>query len=65
MDIATLRVKTKTELQELLQETQAELRVLRFKVSENQLKDVRAVREARQTIAQIQTLLSANTTENN
>ncbi|OGH64508.1 MAG: 50S ribosomal protein L29 [Candidatus Magasanikbacteria bacterium RIFCSPHIGHO2_02_FULL_47_14] len=65
MDIATLRVKTKTELQELLQETQAELRVLRFKVSENQLKDVRAVREARQTIAQIQTLLSANTTQNN
>ncbi len=59
MDIATLRGKTKIELQELLQETQAELRVLRFKVSENQLKDVRAIREVRQTIAQIQMLLSA------
>ena len=46
------------ELQNLLAEKRDELRTLRFKASERQLKEVRRIRSVKQTIAQILTVLS-------
>ncbi|PIR73991.1 MAG: 50S ribosomal protein L29 [Candidatus Magasanikbacteria bacterium CG10_big_fil_rev_8_21_14_0_10_47_10] len=58
MDIAELKKTNRGELQNLLAEKRDELRTLRFKASERQLKEVRRIRSVKQTIAQILTVLS-------
>ncbi|USN53758.1 MAG: 50S ribosomal protein L29 [Candidatus Nomurabacteria bacterium] len=52
-----LQNKTAAELQKILAEKRAELRELRFKVANGQLKDVRDVRTVRKTIARVLTML--------
>lgn len=58
MKFKELKNKTEQELQKLLADWREKLRELRFKVASNQLKNVREVREAKKTIAQILFLLS-------
>lgn len=58
MDIKELLTKTSAELSKLLAESQERLRELRFKDSNKQLKNVRAIRELKQGIARILTLLN-------
>ncbi|KKU27348.1 MAG: hypothetical protein UX39_C0001G0068 [Candidatus Magasanikbacteria bacterium GW2011_GWA2_46_17] len=55
MDWADLKNKGKNELNEVLANTRAELRELRF--DSHTLKQVHKIKEARKTIARIQTLL--------
>ncbi|NQV12365.1 50S ribosomal protein L29 [Candidatus Uhrbacteria bacterium] len=57
MDFQDISKKSKEDLQTLLSEQREELRELRFKLAANQLKSVRKVRVARNTIARIQTRL--------
>lgn len=59
MDFADLNKASDKELQEMLDSTRDELRTLRFKASERQLKEVRKIRSAKQTIAQILTVMAA------
>lgn len=61
MDFADLQNKTERELHDLLEEKRDSLRELKFKVQENQLKNVRDVRKTRKSIAQILTLLNTKT----
>jgi ribosomal protein L29 len=58
MELADLKNKNEKDLNELLSEQRDLLRELRFKASENQLKNVRLIRKARLLIAQILTLLT-------
>lgn len=58
MELADLKNKNVKDLNELLSEQRDLLRELRFKASENQLKNVRLIRKARLLIAQILTLLT-------
>jgi ribosomal protein L29 len=58
MDIKELLTKTPAELSKLLAESQERLRELRFKDSNKQLKNVRSIRELKQSIARILTLLN-------
>ncbi len=58
MDIRDLKSKSSKELQQMLVEKRNEIRELRFKISEKQLKDIRVIRKARETVAQILTLLN-------
>lgn len=57
MAFKDLEKKTQKELQTLLAQERAKLHGLRTKVSVNQLKDVREVREVRASIAHILTRL--------
>ncbi|MFZ2189949.1 MAG: 50S ribosomal protein L29 [Candidatus Magasanikiibacteriota bacterium] len=59
MDIKDLKNKSIKELQDLLSEKREEVRELRFKASENQLKKVREIRNNKKIVAQILTLLNA------
>ena len=59
MEYRDIKNKSEKELHDLLQEKRNELRELRFKTSEKQLKNVKAIRVARKTIAQILTLLNS------
>lgn len=52
-----LREKSVHELQKLLQEQQDALRTLRFKVSAEEVKNVREIRVVRTTIARIHTIM--------
>ena len=58
MDISELRKSTDKELQDMLVKKRDELRTLRFKASERQLKEVRRIRNVKQTIAQILTVIA-------
>lgn len=58
MSFKDLHKKSATELQKMLAEERQKLYELRLKVSVNQLKEVRQVRETRKRIAQILTRLS-------
>lgn len=58
MDIKELLTKTKAELTKMLAESQEKLRELRFKDSNKQLKNVRAIRQVKQEIARILTLVN-------
>ena len=53
-----LKAKQTPELVKLLKEQRENVRDLRFRISANQHKDVREVREAKQFVAQILTLLN-------
>jgi ribosomal protein L29 len=57
MEYKDLEKKDNDELMKLLSQERAKLYDLRLKISVNQLKDVREVRETRKTIAQIMTQL--------
>lgn len=66
MDYKELKNKGLKQLHEMLAEKRDELRELKFKTSENQLKNVRAIRDVKHTIAQILTAINAfdtNTTK--
>jgi len=56
MKISEVREKTDTELDRLLADLRDKVRDMRFKVAARQLTDVREIRAARQTIAQILTV---------
>ncbi|MBI4435049.1 50S ribosomal protein L29 [Candidatus Uhrbacteria bacterium] len=58
MDANTLRTKSREILAQDLKEAQARLKELRFKLSSNQLKDVRELRELKRGIARINTILA-------
>jgi large subunit ribosomal protein L29 len=58
MEFVDIKQKNVKDLQTLLMEKREELRELRFKVSEKQLKDVRSIREIKKAIAQILTLIN-------
>ena len=60
MELADIKQKNTKDLQSLLAEKREELRELKFKVSEKQLKDVRSIREIKKAIAQILTLINQN-----
>lgn len=53
-----LKAKAPADLSKLLAESQEKLRDLRFKDSNKQLKNVRAIRVLKQDIARINTLLN-------
>jgi large subunit ribosomal protein L29 len=56
MKISELREKSETELDRMLAESRNKIRDMRFKVAARQLNDVREIREARKTVAQILTV---------
>lgn len=58
MDVKTLRSKSATVLTKEMDEAYARLKELRFKLSSNQLKNVREVRVLKRGIARIKTLLA-------
>ena len=57
MKFAELKDKSKEELRDLLLQKREELRKLRFKASEQQLKQLHTIREIRREISQIMSLL--------
>ena len=59
-----LQSQSVQELHESLSSKREELRLLRFSVSGNQLKDVRSIREVRTDIARILGAISAKKTDN-
>jgi large subunit ribosomal protein L29 len=56
-ELKELKLKSESELNKLLASNREKLRDLRFKVLQNQLKNVREVRVIRKKIAQILTIL--------
>jgi len=58
MDFVELKNNTERELHDLLAEKRDELRELKFKAHENQLKKVTDIAKTRKVIAQILTLLN-------
>jgi ribosomal protein L29 len=60
MKIQDLKKLDAQELTNTLNESLTQLALLRRKSVEGQLKDVREIREVRQTIARIKTILSAS-----
>ena len=61
MKLKELRVKNPKELETIMHELIADLNSLRFQVASGQLKTVRDIRKKRKTIAQIKTILKADT----
>jgi large subunit ribosomal protein L29 len=61
MDIATIRAKEASELQELLAEQRAHLADLRFRMSTHELAHTHELRAARRIIARILTVLHDRT----
>lgn len=59
MDYTELKNKTEKELHDILAEKRTALRALRFKAHDQQLKDVRDIRETRKIIARTLTALKA------
>lgn len=57
MKAKELRDKSTGELKKMLQEERERVRELRFKVSQDQHKDVRELREARKLVARILTII--------
>jgi ribosomal protein L29 len=57
MDMKTLRAKSNDVLTQELTQAQTHLKSLQFKLSANQLKNVREYRKTKQLIARLQTLL--------
>lgn len=62
MDFIDLKNKSDKELNELLLERKHELRDLRFRVSEKQLKNLSALKKARCVVARILTILNSRKT---
>ncbi len=53
-----LKTKTTADLHKLLAQSREKLRELRFKDSNRQLKNIREIRQTRETVAQILTVLN-------
>ncbi|PIS42266.1 MAG: 50S ribosomal protein L29 [Candidatus Kerfeldbacteria bacterium CG08_land_8_20_14_0_20_40_16] len=64
MKIKELREKSDNELQKLLKSTREHFREVRFKVASEQLKNVRAVRAEKKTIAKILTVIKERADKN-
>lgn len=58
MEMKELTTKSPADLQKLLAQYREKLRELRFKDSNRQLKNIREIREARETVARILTVLN-------
>ncbi len=58
MDYSDIKLKNEKDLRELLNEIREQLRELRFKVGEKQVKNVRTIRELKKTVARVLTLLN-------
>lgn len=59
MEIKELKTKSEAELQQLLAQYREKLRELRFKDSNRQLKNIREIRQTRETVARILTVLNS------
>ena len=59
MDNADIKKQSDTELKELLAQMRESLRIMRFKLSSGDLKQVRSIRENRKLVARILTELNA------
>lgn len=62
-ELKELKLKSVSELQRLLALNREKLRDLNFKVSQNQLKNIREIRDLKKKIAKILTLLNQNQKE--
>ncbi|MCK9438816.1 MAG: 50S ribosomal protein L29 [Patescibacteria group bacterium] len=60
MDLKELKTKKDSELHSLLAKWREELRELRFKDSNRQLKNIREIRNIRKNVAQVLTLLNSD-----
>lgn len=60
MDMEALKKLNLDDLKTVLAENRDELRKMRFKDSQKQLKDIRKIRTAKKTIARISTMLTQN-----
>lgn len=60
MDIKEIKNKSVAELNHLLGDSRTKLAELKFKVSQNQLKNLREVRTIKKDIAKVLTVLAAN-----
>jgi len=58
MEIKELKTKNTSELQHLLAQNREKLRELRFKDSNRQLKNIREIRQTREIVARILTVLN-------
>lgn len=58
MKMKELSTKSLKELETMLADSRLKLRDLRFKDASHQLKDVRSIREARQLISRLLTLIT-------
>ncbi len=58
MEMKELKTKTTADLHKLLAQSREKLRELRFKDSNRQLKNIREIRQTRETVAQILTVLN-------
>ena len=58
MEIKELKTKNPSELQALLAQSREKLRELRLKDSNRQLKNIREIRQTRETVARILTVLN-------
>jgi ribosomal protein L29 len=63
MDAKTIRSKTDKGLVKELEDAQAHLKELKFRVSANQLKNVRDIRKTKNIIARIKTILKEKKAE--
>jgi len=63
MDVKSLRAKSPAVLVKEMEEAHARLKELRFKLSSNQLKDVREIRELKRGVARIKTILAQLSSE--
>jgi ribosomal protein L29 len=57
-ELKELKLKSASELQKLLSSGREKLREMRFKVSQNQLKNIREIRAQKKKIAKIITLIN-------
>ncbi len=63
MKMKELKTKSAKELTTLLTDSRLKLRDLRFKDASKQLKDVREIKETRQLIARLLTLINSQQTK--
>ncbi len=64
MEYTDIKNKSEKELHDILAEKRVALRALRFKSHDQQLKDVRDIRETRKIIARILTALKEHRVQN-
>ncbi|MBD3359708.1 MAG: 50S ribosomal protein L29 [Candidatus Buchananbacteria bacterium] len=63
-ELKELKLKSEAELHRLLASNREKLRDLRFKVSQNQLKNIREIRQIKKKIAKISTLINQKKNNN-
>lgn len=57
-ELKDIKLKSVTELQKILSSSREKMRELRFKVSQNQLKNIREIRSLKKRIAKTLTLMN-------